>query len=410
MFVDCTGYVPGCDLDYIRTEIPFVDYVRDPHDADVDVLLSTLATGAGGTEYTAVFLGQRANAGVQDTLRWFSSPTASQDDQRAGLVRLLKFGLLRYVAGTPIADRIDITFRDSAESGHRPPPHDPWNFWVFGTSFGGNYSAQSSSSNYSLYTSLSANRVTDRWKVNIALNGNYNENNFHYTQTVTDSLGDSVGTEALVANKSVRSFGASALVVRSLSGHWSVGAHVLAAKANFSNEAFAVAAAPAVEFDVFPYSESTHRQFTMVYQLGPSHFDYLEETVFFKRHETLVNQSLVASFATTQRWGSVSLSAEFATYIPQTSQNHVSLFASGDVRLVRGLSVNLYVSGSAINDQRSLANTAVDIDDVLLARRQLKTSFQYSAFFGLSYTFGSIFNNVVNPRFNGSLGGFNVSN
>ena len=33
------------------------------------------------------------------------------------------------------------------------------------------------------------------------------------------------------------------------------------------------------------------------------------------------------------------------------------------------------------------------------ARRELLTGHQYEAGLGLSYTFGSIFSNVVNPRF-----------
>jgi hypothetical protein len=40
-----------------------------------------------------------------------------------------------------------------------------------------------------------------------------------------------------------------------------------------------------------------------------------------------------------------------------------------------------------------------DQADVLLRRRALLTGYEYNAFFGFRYTFGSIFNNVVNPRF-----------
>ena len=43
---------------------------------------------------------------------------------------------------------------------------------------------------------------------------------------------------------------------------------------------------------------------------------------------------------------------------------------------------------------------------VLLGRRQLATDFEWRLFVGLSYSFGSIYNNVVNSRFAGSSGGF----
>jgi hypothetical protein len=36
---------------------------------------------------------------------------------------------------------------------------------------------------------------------------------------------------------------------------------------------------------------------------------------------------------------------------------------------------------------------------VLVNQRQLATSYRYYVFFGVSYTFGSIFSPIVNPRF-----------
>jgi hypothetical protein len=50
----------------------------------------------------------------------------------------------------------------------------------------------------------------------------------------------------------------------------------------------------------------------------------------------------------------------------------------------------------------------VSLEEVLLQRRQLETGYSYFFSVGLSYTFGSIFTNVVNPRF-GSQGGAGVS-
>ena len=54
VFLDCTY----CDMDFLRTEIPIVNYVRDRKEADVDIVASSIQTGSGGEEYTFVFLGQ----------------------------------------------------------------------------------------------------------------------------------------------------------------------------------------------------------------------------------------------------------------------------------------------------------------------------------------------------------------
>ena len=64
VFLDCAS----CDENYIRTEITFVNYVRDRTLADVHVLITTQATGGGGTEYTLKFIGLERFKGLENTL------------------------------------------------------------------------------------------------------------------------------------------------------------------------------------------------------------------------------------------------------------------------------------------------------------------------------------------------------
>jgi hypothetical protein len=59
-----------------------------------------------------------------------------------------------------------------------------------------------------------------------------------------------------------------------------------------------------------------------------------------------------------------------------------------------------------IHDQLFLPKAGASEQEVLLRRRQLATSYSYFTFFGISYTFGSKFANIVNPRFEGGGGGF----
>jgi hypothetical protein len=69
------------------------------------------------------------------------------------------------------------------------------------------------------------------------------------------------------------------------------------------------------------------------------------------------------------------------------------------VRLVQGLSLNLSGHVSSINDQIYLPRDGASDEEILVQQRERATSYKYSVSLGLSYTFGSIFNNVVNPRF-----------
>ena len=52
-----------------------------------------------------------------------------------------------------------------------------------------------------------------------------------------------------------------------------------------------------------------------------------------------------------------------------------------------------------INDQLALPKGGISDTDILLRNKLTETKFSYYAYFGVSYTFGSIYNNVVNPRF-----------
>lgn len=58
-----------------------------------------------------------------------------------------------------------------------------------------------------------------------------------------------------------------------------------------------------------------------------------------------------------------------------------------------------------IHDQINLVKQDLTYDEILLQRKEIATQYEYYVNFGLSYTFGSIYNNVVNPRFGNSSGG-----
>jgi hypothetical protein len=63
--------------------------------------------------------------------------------------------------------------------------------------------------------------------------------------------------------------------------------------------------------------------------------------------------------------------------------------------------LSLSISGGfeAIHDQLSLRKGDRTLDEILLNRSELATNFEYRASIGFSYTFGSVYSNVVNPRF-----------
>jgi hypothetical protein len=378
IYIDCEW----CDIEYIKTEVTFVNYVRDRKEAQVHVLITIQPTGSGGQEYTLTFLGQLDCLGQDDVLKYFSNKTDTDDEIRKGLVQTLKVGLMRYVAKTPISKRIAVSLMDQVKP---TSVIDKWNFWVFSLSGRGYFNGQQSIFYSQLYGSFSANRVTPELKIRSTVSASHYFNTFDIEGETIEST---LSTQRL-----------NGLVVKSLNEHWSAGAYLSFTSSSYSNLKLAVNPAPAVEFNLFPYSQSTRRQLRFLYRLNFSAVKYNEETLYLKTKENLWSESLTTAIELKEKWGTISTSLEAAHYFHDFSKYHLNLYAEMSLRLYKGLSLELYGYASRLHDQLSLPMQGASYEDILLMRKQLATSYEYFFFVGLSYTFGSIYSNVVNPRF-----------
>ena len=390
VFLDCPSYL--CDFDFLRTEITFVDYVRERTAADVHVLVTTQNTGGGGTQYALNLVGQRRFAGSQDTLLYNASAENSQDVTRRGFAGMLKLALVRYAMQTEAATKLTVSFAAPVAGAAAPVPvRDRWNYWVYSANANGNTNRERQQQFSSLRGSLNADRITEDWKINLSGNENYNESKFRLDDT----------TEFTSIR---RSFGLSALVVKSLTSHWSAGLRAGASSSTFLNQRRAYRITPSVEWDLFPYKESTRRQLRIEYGVGVRGFQYHDSTIFNKLQETLPFHALSASYSQKQTWGSISGGASASNYLNDVSKRNNSVFLNTDLRLFKGFSLNFFSSYSNIADQIYLKKTASSTGDKLLQQQQQATSYSFSFFGGLRYSFGSLLNNVVNPRFGGSGG------
>ena len=389
VFLDCRG---GCDGNYIRTELNFVDHVRDREVADVHVLITTRGTGGGGTEYTVSFIGLRRFEAIQDTLTYATQPGDSDDDVRRGLVRTLKFGLMRYVSLTPLRDSMEITYRPprarAASSGQTSS--DPWDFWVFRIRGNVDSSGEESSTSVRLWSSASASRVTEGWKSSVNLNVNYRRSRYTF---------DEEDEEDYVSIS--RDASAGGTLVKTLGGHWGGGLRASISSSTYTNQARAIRFAPAIEYDIFPYAETTRRQLTFRYSLGFHNMAYREVTIYEKMSESLLSQSLVANLDMRQPWGSLDVEVDASQYLPDMKKNRLSFDGGVEVRLFKGFSLDVGGSTSFIRDQVYLPAGEATPEEILLRQRQVATSYDYRFSVGFSYTFGSVYNNVVNSRLSG---------
>lgn len=391
VFIDCSGFW-GCDSDFFRENLPFVDHVRDRAVADVHVLVTGQSTGAGGQEATLAFIGRGPFDRVNDTLRVSWPPNSADDAIRQGLLGKLKLGLTRYVAHSATADSLRISAGAAPSAAPAAPTTDPWNYWVFRLRFSGNMNGESSTSYESFSGGLSANRVTEAWKTTISGSASYRESSY--------DLGYDEPYVSISRDSSL-----NALQVKSLTAHWSLGIRGSVGSSTYTNKKLYLSAAPAIEYNVFPYAESTRRSLVFQYAVGVSAFQYREITLYDKTAETHATHSFLVDVEARQPWGQISASMDFSQYLTRLENYRVQSFGMVELRLTKGLSLNVGGGGSWIRDQIYLPKGDATTEEILVRQRQLATSYSYSVYFGVSYTFGSIFNNVVNPRFGGSGGG-----
>ncbi|NJD17800.1 MAG: hypothetical protein FIA95_00730 [Gemmatimonadetes bacterium] len=400
-FFDCQGF--GCrDMDYFRRELPFLNWVRDREVSDVHVIVSSQGTGGGGQRWTLRFLGAGRFEGQDQELVVSTAGDASDDDVRRALAAQLRLGLGRYLAGTPLAERLVLALPGQGPAGGAPgpagpppgapPQDDPWDFWVFTLRGNAFLNGESSYSSSNLSSSVSANRTTDAWKLN--LQGRVSRNRATY---------EIEGEDDVVYTR--EDWSTEALAVKSVTDRFSVGARAAAGKSTYTNEDFRWSVSPGVELNAFPYSESSRRSLTFQALLNVRHWDYAEETIFGETAETRVAPSLSSQLSFIQPWGRASISLDHSRYLHDTDKWRVTLGANLEVRVFRGFSVNLGGDYGWVRDQLYIASEGATQEEILLRQRALATDFEYFTTFGISYRFGSIFNNVVNPRFGGSGGG-----
>ena len=378
VYIDCDY----CDFDYIRSEIRCVDYVRDRKEADIHVMITSQTTGSGGEEYTITFIGQLRFDAKNDTLLFTTRQDNTDDDVRKKMVNYLKIGLVPYVAKTPAAENLTISYSGSSEV---MDTQDNWNYWVFRTDMYFDVGSQESQSDVNLTGSIAADRITENWKIRSDFFLEYDEEKYKINgKTITGVS---------------RYKDLDAMVVRSLNRHWSTGMLAEVIQSSFSNQKLSLKVYPAIEYDIFPYNESTRRIFRLYYALGLEYNNYYQETIYDKKEEYLLREYFGSELEYKQPWGRIDLYTSFDNYLMDLKKNQLSFDTDVSVHLFKGFSFNVNANVSRIHNQISLPKGEATNEEILLEIRELETQYSYAFRVGFEYAFGSIYNNIVNPRF-----------
>lgn len=399
VYLDCSagrGRGGVCDDDLYRQEITFVNWVREPQDAQVHVIMTSQEVGGGGRRFSLDFLGREELAGMEDQLSYTSSATDVEDETIEGLVRTMSLGLVRYTAAAGFGDALrveGVSVEPGAAAGAAGAQDDPWNFWVFDIDADASIETEDLQESRELGFGLSANRTTEEWKWNLRASGNFERDEFEVPE----------GDSTRIIRNDQDEWQLSAFAVKSLGAHMGVGAELLANNSTQLNRELLVGLASGVEYNYFPYTQSNRRVLLARYLVSVEAVEYQDTTIFDILKETVYRHELSTQYNARESWGNARIGAGISQYLDRTDAWSFRVNGFVNYRLFRGFSVNVRGEYRKVEDQIYLSKEELDDEDIFLERRRLPTESQTELRLGLSYSFGSIFNNAVNERFSWGL-------
>jgi hypothetical protein len=382
VFLDCTG----CYQDFLRTEATFVNYVRDRSEADVHVLITRAETGSGGLEYTLAFIATPGPGTADQTLKTVTTSSDPEDVVRRQLATALRVGLLRYIVRDGVPGTLAVTVGIGSQGTSRAAARDRWNKWVFSLQGTAAFDGEESSRERSLGVEVGADRITPNWKVSLGVEVDHQREEFDLDEE-----------EPVEVERRERDF--QWLLVKALGEHWSVGAEGDVESSTFDNTRLAFGAAPAIEYNLFPYSMYTRRQLRALYAVGVQRVEYYEQTLFGKTEETLPQHEVSLAFEQRERWGSLEARTQWSQYLHDLSRTRLQAEGQVSVRVAKGLSLGAELDASRIRDQLFLPARGATAEEIFLRLRRLQSGYEYRFAMNVTYTFGSIFSSIVNPRF-----------
>ena len=381
IFLNCNF----CDSSYIKQNLEHAEFVRDQNYADVYLFFTNQRSGSGGRVYEIDIVGQNKFKDFKDKISYSTTSDNTRDESRSLMLKNIRLGLVRFWIKAGLQDKITITIKKSKPADEIEEV-DPWNNWIYGLGANGFFSGQETYSSSNLNFNASARRITEKNKFIFRLRYGNNKQVYKF-----DGGPDQVYNNS---NKNITLYN-----VFSLNSHWSAGVFSYFGGSDYSNKSLYAKLAPAIEYNFFDYKESFKKQLTLAYRVGGDYTEYIEKTVFGKTEELLWNHSLSLEASVRQTWGNINGSIRYESYLHDTALNQFSFNLNARVRLFKGFSFNIGGNYNITNNQINLPAGNLTVEEILLRQQQIKSGYNYFFNVGFSYTFGSMFNTVVNPRF-----------
>jgi hypothetical protein len=382
LYLDCSK----CDQAYIKQNLSYVSFVRDQKFADVYILVRTQKNGSGGIKYIFELQGQHKYKKMRNRIHFSTKSDDTIAEVRDLIFEYLKLGLVKFWLRSGNDDVISVQLKDEDKNITVEEVKDIWNKWVFNIGFRSYFKGEEIKKTTYLNYNVSAKRVTEKSKLFFRISKSSDK------KTFKNDDGD------IVNHQTATSFSFSDIF--SINNHWSAGFFGGMQESTYRNYDLSTWLKPAIEYNFFDYKQSFKKQLVISYRIGGIQNNYIETTLFNKNKELLWEHSVNLGGAILQNWGNFSGEISYNSYLHDTSLNAVSFDLGTNFRLFKGFSLSLNGSYDITNNQVNLAGGDLSLEELLLAQKQSQSGYRYSMRFGLNYSFGSMYNTIVNPRFN----------
>lgn len=380
LFIKCDR----CDDTYIRKEINYVDHVRDQALANIQLFIYRNRNANNGNRYTLDFKGNEFFSDKNISLQVDTNPKMTRDEIRSSLKNKIELGLVYYLIETDISNKIRISYDSAILSDEIESSSDKWNNWVFQSAGDANFENETSRKKSNINLQFDADKVTDKIKLQFDLD--FEKSNDRYEND------DNIFT----SRRNRKSF--SMKSVWSLNEKWSAGFSGGASSDTYQNIDFRYHILPAIEYSFFPYNEFVRREMVINYRIGYGYRNYIEKTIYDKLKEDVYVHFVGFETRFRQPWGEINTNLSGKSFLQDPEKYSLRFDSWFSIRVFEGLSVRLGGELELIRDQLSLPMRNVSIEDLLLQQKEIATDFFTEFRIGLSYTFGSAYNNYLNSR------------
>ena len=380
LFIKCDR----CDDTYIRKEINYVDHVRDQALANIQLFIYRNRNANNGNRYTLDFIGNEFFSDKNISLQVDTNPKMTRDEIRSSLKNKIELGLVYYLIETDISNKIRISYDSAILSDEIESSSDKWNNWVFQSAGDANFENETSRKKSNINLQFDADKVTDKIKLQFDLD--FERSNDIYEND------DNIFT----SRRNRKSF--SMKSVWSLNEKWSAGFSGGASSDTYQNIDFRYHILPAIEYSFFPYNEFVRREMVINYRIGYGYRNYIEKTIYDKLKEDVYVHFVGFETRFRQPWGEINTNLSGKSFLQDPEKYSLRFDSWFSIRVFEGLSVRLGGELELIRDQLSLPMRNVSIEDLLLQQKEIATDFFTEFRIGLSYTFGSAYNNYLNSR------------